>query len=78
MDTDYIEEKSKHYSTKKKYDYTVSRLNEEVLILKTGMTDMEKDFKDKLEGEKSMMMLTSRSLIKQAEIKNTNIKFYEE
>lgn len=25
-----------------------------------------------------MMMLTSRSIIKEAEMKNTNIKFYEE
>lgn len=39
---------------------------------------MEKDLKEKVENEKSMMMLTSRSLIKEAEIKNTNAKFYEE
>ena len=45
MESDYITEKNNHYTTKKKYDFTVSRLNEEVLILKTGMTDMEKDFK---------------------------------
>ena len=27
MESDYIEEKNKHYTTKKKYDFTVSRLN---------------------------------------------------
>ena len=40
MENDYMNEKNNHYKTKKKYDYTVSRLNEEVLILKTGMAGM--------------------------------------
>ena len=45
MENEFIDEKSRHYKTKKKYDYSVSRLNEEVLILKTGMVEMEKDYK---------------------------------
>jgi DNA repair exonuclease SbcCD ATPase subunit len=78
MEGELTEEKNKHYATKKKYDFAVSRLNEEVMMLKTGMNDIEKDWKEKLENEKSMMMLTSRSLIKEAELKNNNAKFYEE
>ena len=42
------------------------------------MSRIESDFKDKLEGEKSIMLMTSRSIIKEAENKTQNHKFLEE
>lgn len=71
-------ERKKFYESKKKHDYRVARLNEDIMLLRTGMSDMEKDMKEKIDNEKSMMMLTSRSLIKEAEVKDSNVKFYEE
>ena len=42
------------------------------------MSIMEGDFKDKLDNEKSLMLVTSKSFMKEAEAKNSNQKFYEE
>jgi len=33
--------------------------------------------KDKVENERSMMMITSQQSIKDNELKNSNVKFYE-
>ena len=63
---------------KKKYDITVSKLTARIIELKNGMDSLEKNVKDKLENEKSMMMITSQQLLKEGEIKNENVKFYEE
>ena len=49
-----------------------------MLKLKLGMSIMEGDFKDKLDNEKSLMLVTSKSFMKEAEAKNSNQKFYEE
>ena len=43
-----------------------------------GMSSMETEFKEKLDNEKSVMMMTSRSFLKEAEFKDTNNKFLEE
>ena len=63
---------------KKKYDITVSKLTARIIELKNGMDSIEKNMKDKLDNEKSMMMITSQQLLKDNEIKNENVKFYEE
>ena len=63
---------------KKKYDITVSKLTARIIELKNGMDSLEKNVKDKLENEKSMMMITSQQLLKEGEIKNENVRFYEE
>ena len=38
---------------------------------------MESDMREKLQNEKSMLLLTSRNLIKDVETKTTNAKVYE-
>lgn len=43
-----------------------------------GIHSLESDFKEKLENEKSLMLMTSRSFLKEAEVKNSNNKFLEE
>lgn len=43
-----------------------------------GIHSLENDFKEKLENEKSLMLMTSRSFLKEAEVKNSNNKFLEE
>ena len=63
---------------KKKYDMAISRLNTKVLQLRAGMNTMETELKDKLENERSIMLMTSKSFIKETELKNNNVKFYEE
>ena len=42
------------------------------------MSSMEAEFKEKLDNEKSVMLMTSRSFLKEAEFKDTNNKFLEE
>lgn len=43
-----------------------------------GMSNMENDFREKIENEKSLMLMTSRSFLKEAELKENNNKFLEE
>ena len=44
------EEIHKKFEMKKKYDMAISRLNTKILQLKTGMSSMENEMKDKLEN----------------------------
>ena len=46
--------------------------------LRMGMSNMENDFREKIENEKSLMLMTSRSFLKEAELKENNNKFLEE
>lgn len=45
LNTDIKSERHKLYEQKKKYDYTISSLHEEILELKYGMSHFEKDMK---------------------------------
>lgn len=63
---------------KQKHDITVSELNAKILKMRMGIHSLESDFKEKLENEKSLMLMTSRSFLKEAEVKNNNNKFLEE
>lgn len=72
------QETHRWYETKKTHEEAISKLNVEILRLRNGMGSMEKDMKERLENERSAMLLTSKSLIRGAELKNTNVKFYEE
>ena len=63
---------------KKKYDVAMAELNTKVMKMRLGLSNMEAEFKEKLDNEKSMMLMTSKSFIKDNEIKSTNNKFLEE
>lgn len=63
---------------KQRHDITVSELNAKILKMRMGIHSLESDFKEKLENEKSLMLMTSRSFLKEAEVKNNNNKFLEE
>ena len=71
-------EAEKKFEMKKKYDITVSKLIGKIIELKNGMVNEEKEMKDKFDNEKSVMIIASQQLIKDNELKNTNVKFYEE
>jgi hypothetical protein len=66
------------YELKKKHEIAISILNSKLMKMKMGMSSMESEFKEKLENEKSVMLMTSRSFIKEAEAKDNSNKFLEE
>lgn len=66
------------YESKKKSEMTISSLTSRIMKMRMGMSTMENEFKEKLDNEKSIMMMTSRSFMKEAEVKTSNNKFLEE
>lgn len=44
--------------------------------LKAGFGTLEKDMNEKIENERSALLLTSQNLIRDAELKATNVKFH--
>lgn len=66
------------YESRKKYETAISELNSRLMKLRMGMSNMENDFREKIENEKSLMLMTSRSFLKEAELKENNNKFLEE
>ena len=61
---------------RKKYSIEVSKLNAKAIKLRSGLHAMETDFKEKIENERSMMLLTSQNMIKEVESKTSGNKFY--
>ena len=63
---------------KKRYENTISGLNSKILKMRMGFSSIETEYKEKMENEKSVMLMTSRSFMKEAEAKDNSNKFLEE
>lgn len=72
------EESHRWYENKKKYEIKISKLTNEIANMKAGLGNLEKSMAEKLENERSALLITSQNLIRDAEIKNSNVKFYED
>lgn len=57
-------EKNHRFEDRKDHEVEASMLKAKILKLKMGMGQIESDFKERLDGEKSLMLMTSRSIIK--------------
>ena len=72
------EESYKWFENKKLYEIKISKLNTEVIGLKVGLGDLEKSMNEKIENQRSALLITSQNLIRDAELKSSNAKFYED